>query len=188
MVIEKSRPESLKLIVQYLQRGEVVLLPCDTIYGFVGMVDLSLEKLNALKGRNGEKHFIQLVTFEMASQISRDPIDETIRALWPGPLTLIVNDRFGGTTAIRVPADPYLISIIEEVESPLYTTSANRAGEPFLNTFEEIYELFSSEIPLFVKGDKLSEALPSTILDMSGDRYKIVRQGALDISELISNI
>ncbi len=188
MVIEKSRPESLELIAQYLKRGEVVALPCDTIYGFVGMVNLTLEKLRALKGRNGEKNFIQLVTFDMASQISRDPVDEAVRALWPGPLTLIVNDQWGGTTAIRVPADPFLISLIEEVESPLYTTSANRAGEPFLNTFEEIYKLFSPEISLFVKGDMVGEALPSTILDISGERYKIVRQGALNISETIGNI
>lgn len=188
MVIEKSRPDSLKLIAQHLKRGEVVLLPCDTIYGFVGVVDLSLERLNALKGRNGEKNFIQLVTLDMATQISRDPIDESLSALWPGPLTIIVNAKGGGTTAIRVPADPYLISLIEEVESPLYTTSANRAGEPFLKSFEEIYEVFGSEISLFVKGDILSEALPSTILDISGGRYKIVRQGALDISGVIGKI
>ncbi len=166
----------------------MVLLPCDTIYGFVGIVDLSLERLKALKGRNGEKNFIQLVTLDMIFQISRDPIDESLTDLWPGPLTLILNNKWGGTTAIRVPADPFLISLIEELESPLYTTSANRAGEPFLKTFEEIYELFGAEIPLFVKGDMVSEALPSTIVDISGDRYKIVRQGALDISELISNI
>ncbi len=188
MVIEKSSPESLTLSAQYLKQGEVVLLPCDTIYGLVGVVDLSLEKLKALKGRNGEKHFIQLVTFEMISSISRDPLDEAILAHWPGPLTVILNDKRGGTTAIRVPADPYLISLLEEVKMPLYTTSANKGGIPYLNSFEEIYGTFGSDVSLYVKGDMERGALPSTILDISGERYKIVRQGALDISKLIGNI
>ena len=87
-----------------------------------------------------------------------------------------------------MPADPYLISFFAEVKKPLYTTSANKVGILYLNPFEEIYGTFGSDVSLYVKGDMERGALPSTILDISGERYKIVRQGALDISKLIGNI
>ncbi|HHU88985.1 MAG: L-threonylcarbamoyladenylate synthase [Sphaerochaetaceae bacterium] len=185
MVVEKSDPNSLPLIANHLKGGDLVIMPCDTIYGIVGVVDLSLAKLNQLKGRGGEKHFIQLVTLEMANSIARCPIDEAILSLWPAPLTVIVADIWGGTTAIRVPADAFLIALLELVGKPLYTTSVNLTGEPFLNAFDQIYGAFKAKVSLFVRGEIGENSLPSTILDTSGDKYKIIRQGSLDLSDII---
>lgn len=185
MVIDKSDPTSLNHLANHLKRGELVIMPCDTIYGIVGIVDLALSKLNQLKGRGGEKHYIQLVTLEMASSIARNPIDEALSSLWPAPLTLIVNDIWGGTTALRVPADPYLRALLDLVAKPLYTTSVNLTGEPYLNTFDQIYETFGSKVSLFVRGEMGENSLPSTIVDTSGERYKIVRHGSLDLSNII---
>ncbi|MFA5469028.1 MAG: Sua5/YciO/YrdC/YwlC family protein [Sphaerochaetaceae bacterium] len=186
MIIEKRAPNSLELIAATLEKGELVIMPCDTIYGIVGLVDVSLEALVALKGRAEGKKFLQLTTLEMAQSIAVEPIDEQILKLWPAALTVIIKNRQGGTTAVRVPADPYLIKLLERLQKPLYSTSVNLADSEPLNTFPTIVKLFKSKVGLCVKGDKKPTSLPSTILDITQKSYKIVREGAVDVSFLIN--
>ena len=93
MRLQKSDPRSIELCAAALIRGEVVIIPTDTVYGFSGIVPASEASIRAIKGRNETKPFIQLIADpEDISLYSNSPLPPAIRALMPGAVTVIVKN------------------------------------------------------------------------------------------------
>ena len=182
----KSDFDSIKKCADSLKNAQVVIIPTDTVYGFSAIVDdesKTKEKIQKIKGRGDEKPFIQLISSpEDIKKYTDDEIPSSLLDYWPGPLTIIVNDkRINSTTAFRCPADEWLRKIIKECNAPIYSTSVNRSGNPILETENEILAEFNDEVDLFVlDGDKIN-ALPSTIVSVCDGNFKIIRQGCLII-------
>ena len=182
----KSDFDSIKKCADSLKNAQVVIIPTDTVYGFSAIVDdesKTKEKIQKIKGRGDEKPFIQLISSpEDIKKYTDDKIPSKLLDYWPGPLTIIVNDkRINSTTAFRCPADEWLRKIIKECNAPIYSTSVNRSGNPILETENEILAEFNDEVDLFVlDGDKIN-ALPSTIVSVCDGNFKIIRQGCLKI-------
>lgn len=182
----KSDFDSIKKCADSLKNAQVVIIPTDTVYGFSAIVDdesKTKEKIQKIKGRGDEKPFIQLISSpEDIKKYTDDEIPSSLLDYWPGPLTIIVNDkRINSTTAFRCPADEWLRKIIKECNAPIYSTSVNRSGNPILETENEILAEFNDEVDLFVlDGDKIN-ALPSTIVSVCDGNFKIIRQGCLKI-------
>ncbi len=106
--------------------------------------------------------------------------------MWPGPLTLIVKNREGGTEAFRVPDDEYLIKLLKIVKKPLVSTSVNFTGSPSLNKIADITQQFEKLVDAVIDGgDAAEEAAASTILDVCSAPYKIIRQGPCSIPEYL---
>ncbi len=105
---------------------------------------------------------------------------------WPGPLTIIVNNKNESldglkTIAFRCPGDEWLRNIIAGTGAPIYSTSVNRSGNPVLDTEAAIKAEFEKDVDLIVlDGDKKS-AVPSTIVSVAGGEVKVLRQGAVKI-------
>ena len=183
----KSDFDSIKKCSDSLKNAQVVIIPTDTVYGFSAIVDdesKTKEKIQKIKGRGDEKPFIQLISSpEDIKKYTDDEIPSKLLDYWPGPLTIIVNDkRINSTTAFRCPADEWLRKIIKECNAPIYSTSVNRSGNPILETENEILAEFNDEVDLFVlDGDKIN-ALPSTIVSVCDGNFKIIRQGCLKIN------
>ena len=183
----KSDFDSIKKCADSLKNAQVVIIPTDTVYGFSAIVDdesKTKEKIQKIKGRGDEKPFIQLISSpEDIKKYTDDEIPSNLLNYWPGPLTIIVNDkRINSTTAFRCPADEWLRKIIKECNAPIYSTSVNRSGNPILETENEILAEFNDEVDLFVlDGDKIN-ALPSTIVSVCDGNFKIIRQGCLKIN------
>lgn len=182
MRIRKDDPRSADLAVAVLRSSSVAVLPTDTIYGFSGIVPASHARIVELKGRDEGKPFIELVSSVDEAERITGPIPAAFRSYWPGPLTLILRTG-AGTTAYRCPGDPWLRGIIARVGAPIYSTSVNRAGETPLSDVPSIEEAFGPSIDLIVDGGNFLEVLPSTIVDLSGEKPRLVRQGALVLDE-----
>lgn len=160
----------------------VGIAPCDTIYGIIGKYPETESKIRALKGREENKPFIVLIKESKDISIFSDTvIPESLAALWPGPLTLIVCTKEGKTLALRVPADPFIQELLVSGGAPLFSTSVNRSGQAPLNKIREIIAEFEKEADFIVDGGDLLTGVPSTILDISVKPYKILRQGACNI-------
>jgi L-threonylcarbamoyladenylate synthase len=163
-----------------LAAGGVAILPCDTIYGLVGLAPDSEARLRELKGR-GEKSFLQLIAGpDWVSRYGQLRLPETLAPFWPGPLTLIFPME-QGSVALRVPADLRLRALLERLDRPLYSTSVNRSGQPSLWRIADIVEEFEAAVDLVVDAGDLPGRLPSTIVDVSRRPFRILRQGALAI-------
>ncbi len=132
---------SIREAVRRLGRGELVIHPTESVYGFGGFLDDGpLRELEELKGRSG-RGFVVLVP---SADAVAGMLDETGRTLaevfWPGPLTLVLEDHEGrfhpraraadGSVAVRVPGHPLALRLLAECGRPLTSSSANAPGEP----------------------------------------------------------
>lgn len=182
MKIAVTDPALPMRLAEVLTGGGVVIMPCDTIYGIVGLAPDSEERLRAIKGREA-KRFLQLIASqEWVSRFSDMKLPEALAALWPGPLTLILPARREpATVALRVPDDPLLRGLLQELDRPLFSTSVNRSGEPPLWRFADIAEGFEQSVDLLVDAGDLEGRLASTILDVTSRPFRVLRPGALQV-------
>ena len=188
MILSKSDEKSVKECISYLKQGKILIIPTDTVYGFSGIAEpgkaLDTDaKIKAIKGRSETKPFIQLIARpEDLKKYTDDKIPSNLLFYWPGPLTIIVNNKLtGSTTAFRCPGDAWLRSILEELDSPIYSTSVNRSGFPVLDSQKEIISDFEKDVDLIVTDGDKKNALPSTIVSICQGELKVLRQGAVSL-------
>lgn len=179
-------PVHFDLIIRALADNKVVIMPCDTIYGFVGTAPETYSRIAALKKRT-EKHFLQLIPDADISPYSPDVLPAKVRRFWPAPLTVIVRDYNGGTVALRYPNDPFLQKVLTVLGRSLYSTSVNISGESPLNSVEDIVGAFGHSVALIVDGGNLEKKAPSTIVDLTRKTPVIVREGAVS-SETVRSL
>ena len=192
MILNKSDKNSVSECVQALKNGKIVIIPTDTVYGFSGIVmpGSSLDgdsKIKMIKGRAETKPFIQLIAKpEDIKNHTDDKIPQNLLSFWPGPLTIIVNNKNYEkdglkTVAFRCPGDEWLRKIIEEAGAPVYSTSVNRSGNPVLETEDDIKAEFEKDVDLIVLDGDKKGSLPPTIVSVSDGNVKILREGAVKL-------
>ena len=183
--------ERLPKIIPEIAREGVIVLPTDTIYGLSCRWDSrsARERIQKLKGTERLAFFVSLVSDrDMAFRYAEIPGQESLELLdmaWPGPVTAIFRlrpeaapDYVGsdGTVALRLPNSPFLQELVRGVGVPIISTSANLSGEPHAESAEEAWSVFGDAVDLYVDGGP-QEALPSTLVDLSGPRPKLLRVG-----------
>ena len=177
-IIAKEATASAERTANALKKGGVVIIPTDTVYGFSGDGD----KIRTIKGRSETKPFIQLIAKpEDLALYTEDIIPEQLLSKWPGALTIIVNDKRGGTTAFRCPGDEWLRRVIELCGAPIYSTSVNRSGQPVLETEAGIVKEFGSEVDLIITDGDKKGAKPSTLVSIADGKIKVLRQGEMQV-------
>lgn len=183
-LIYKNDSDSGEIISNYLLENKICIIPCDTIYGIIGVAPFTKNSIIHAKGRNERKPFIQLADLDIADSLFKNDIPEQLKQYWPGPLTIISESTDGGTIAVRVPEDKFLNLILHSVGKPLYSTSVNYSGQKSVNEINEIIQLFKNRVDLICDGGEIKNPAASTILDITVTPYKILRQGDCKISEL----
>lgn len=174
-----------------LRGGLVVGVPTDTVYGLA--VDATLadaaDLLGRAKGRPSEVPVQVLVSgLGQALSIGEWSADALRVAgrLWPGAVTLVVPRRPGvemylggdGTTiGIRWPDHDLAVDLCARC-GPLAATSANRHGEPPLETAVEVAEVFADEVAVVLDGGSCP-GTASTVVDLTGDSPRLLREGAV---------
>jgi L-threonylcarbamoyladenylate synthase len=107
---------------------------------------------------------------------------------WPGPLTLVLpaSSRLpphvlgpGGTIALRIPPLAWLRALVRELSEPLTATSANLAGGRELADPAEVRALFEGKVEIILDGGPAPGGAPSTIVDLSGERPRVLREGRI---------
>jgi L-threonylcarbamoyladenylate synthase len=190
-----------------LKRGAVVVMPCDTIYGLVGVAPDTGPLLRRLKGRE-ERSFLQLIASpDWLPAFTDQRLPESLSKYWPGPLTIIFrakappnapagapasgpDPRAGkpsppATVALRIPRDPLLLEIMEKLGRPLFSTSVNLTGQPSLWRIQEIFALFEERVDLIVDAGDRPGGVPSTILDITSRPFRILRPGAVEVPDVL---
>ena len=182
-----------------LKNGGVVAVPTETVYGLAanGLDETAVLKIFAAKGRPENKPISLFVTdIRAAALFCRDIPDAAYRlaeVFWPGPLTMILKRRGnvpdlitagGDTVGIRVPDNALTLELLRKTDLPLTGTSANLSGEESAMSGEEALHIFSGKIDCVVDGGACTGGVPSTIVDMTREPPKILRQGGLSREEL----
>ncbi len=189
--------------IAHLQAGKVLAYPTETVYGFGTAVDHdSVERLVKLKRRPSAKPFLLLIAgSEMLTRLGLHLTSSAARIAarhWPGPVTLVlpggerrVPNRLRGPeggVAVRWTPHPGMSRLIQAYGDPITSTSANLPGVPPAMAATEILELWSDAVVRakirVLDGGRLSPSEPSTVIDCTGQRPRVIRPGAIAASVL----
>ena len=164
---------------EVLQGGGVVLVPTETV---VGLVAAEAGPLNSIKGSDPGKPLALLwasaeEAFSLAARVP--PLARALaEAYWPGPLTLVLDRRGGGTVGVRVPAGP-VVDVLRAHGGPLCATSANPSGGPAPRSLGEVDPEVAAAVDAVVEGEAGSGEA-SAVVDFSGEEARVLRPtGAL---------
>jgi L-threonylcarbamoyladenylate synthase len=174
-----------------LEAGAVVALPTDTVYGLAVLPTLpgALQRLFELKGRPSSIAVAVLVAdIKQASQVLKmEGLAVTLaEQFWPGGLTIVgerVDDlsyELGGDASsigVRCPDAAYVAELCRRV-GPIAVTSANRHGEPPVDSVAMLREHFGNQ--LLIADGGICTGEPSTVVDVRGERPQLLRAGAID--------
>jgi L-threonylcarbamoyladenylate synthase len=184
--------DAIEPLRELVRRGGVLAVPTESSYGLAvdPLNPAAVETVYRIKGRERDKP-LPIVACDRA-QAERlgadlsDPRLDPLMTLWPGALTLVVPLRrpvaaaaASGSIAIRVPAHTLLRDVLRRLETPLTATSANRSGAPPVRTVEGARSLLSGYDAAIVDGGTLPGGPPSTLVALTSDGIRIVRQGAV---------
>ena len=160
--------EDIDIVAKQLQKGKVIAFPTDTVYGLAVVFDdeRALSRLKKAKGRPEDK-----------------PIPVMIGDLRQMHAIAYVNERAvrlaDAFIGIRMPNDDFILSLIRRCGKPLLVTSANLSGYPSAADAEEVLAQLDGRIDGIVVGEAGGHQA-STIIDVSGEDYRILRQGIVE--------
>ncbi len=180
--------------VRRLERGEVVALPTETVYGLAAnaLDPAAVERIYAAKGRPAHNPIIVHVAgLEMARRCAAEWPELATRlagAFWPGPLTLVlprgpaipgVVTAGGGTVGLRWPAHPFMQAVIRACGFPLAAPSANPANHLSPTSAEHVLDALAGRIPLVIDGGHCQVGIESTVLDLTVTPPAVLRPGMI---------
>lgn len=195
---ETAREAGLTAAVTAVLRGELVVLPTDTVYGLGAdaFSPAAVRRLLAAKGRGRDMPPPVLVgTVRAASALVEDlgPYGQLlIDEFWPGGLTIVcraartLNWDLGdtrGTVAIRMPQDPVALALLTET-GPMAVSSANLTGSPAASTAQEARDQLADSVAVYLDGGPSTGGVASTIVDLTGSQPRLLRRGAISIGKL----
>ena len=195
--------EQIEKGVSLLKQGRIIAYPTDTVYGLGACVEFpeAIERIYAVKERPRNMSFPLLVSDE--SQIVKlagnlSPLTRMlIRKYLPGALTLVlpasssvpeIITGHGKTVAIRIPDHPVPLALIRGLGAPIVGTSANLSGHPSALNAEQVYDQLGDKVDFIIDGGQCPGGKESTIVDVTGAKPVILREGAIPSTELETEI
>ena len=184
--------EQIDEVVSLLNDGEVVAFPTDTVFGVAVCYDNydAINKMKFAKGRDEGKPFPMMVSSLLdiytVANVS-DKYEKIMKTLMPGALTIVVNKKDTvmdfvtngkDTIAIRMPDDEFVLSLIKKVGKPLLVTSANLSGGANTSNTSEVLAQLDGRIACVVDGTS-GGSVASTIIDITTDNLKVLREGVI---------
>ncbi|MFC5721363.1 L-threonylcarbamoyladenylate synthase [Streptomyces gamaensis] len=193
-----DRKTGLREAVAAVRRGELVVLPTDTVYG-IGADAFSSAAVGGLlqaKGRGrgmpspvlvGSPNTLHGLVTDFSEQAW-----ELVDAFWPGALTLVAKHQPSltwdlgetrGTVAVRMPLHPVAIELLTEF-GPMAVSSANLTGHPAPQTCDAAQEMLGDSVSVYLDGGPTPADLPSSIVDVTGKVPVLLRAGAISAEQL----
>lgn len=185
---------------ELLKKGEVVALPTETVYGLAAdaLNPEAVKKIFKAKGRPQDNplivHIAQIAQLKdlIAAEIPEKAV-KLIENFWPGPLTIIFDkssevpeETSAGldTVAVRMPAHPLMLAVIEKSGLALAAPSANTSGYPSPTKAEHVYSDLKGKIPLILDGGSCHVGVESTVIDIRNNKVVVLRPGGISREQL----
>lgn len=200
-IVRVSSSDVPRRAIETLTQGGVVVYPTDTVYGVGCRIDddAAVRRLFVLKGRpHTEALPVLLADVAQLDQYARDvppAARRLVSRFWPGALTVVLrrSERVpslvaggGPTVALRVPNHPVPRALVRAVGVPIVGTSANTHGMPSPVTAQlAVYDL-GDRVDLVLDGGRVPGGRESTVVDVTSQSPRVVRQGAIPAKEIES--
>jgi tRNA threonylcarbamoyl adenosine modification protein (Sua5/YciO/YrdC/YwlC family) len=200
-----QRATGLREAASTIKRGDLIVLPTDTVYG-IGADAFSgagIAALLAAKGRGRDMPVPVLVgsPSTLHGLVSKFPENgwDLVDAFWPGALTVVARHQPSlqwdlgdarGTVALRMPLHPVAIELLTQT-GPLGVSSANKAGHAPATTASEAQDQLGTAVDVYLDGGPTTDSVPSSIIDLTGEVPRLLREGALtfeEIAKVVTNL
>lgn len=183
--MEKISISDLKKFERKDLLGKVICFHTDTVYGLGALLDdeQGIEKIYQIKHRDEKKvlpvlcaDIMQVESLAIMNEKAKD-----IAKYWPGALTMILKMKdYSDTVAVRIPDSLIAYNVLKHF-GPLRTTSVNYSGEKELNSVSEIEKVFGNKIDFIIIEEGPLSKVPSTIVDVTEEELKIIRNGSIKL-------
>jgi L-threonylcarbamoyladenylate synthase len=193
-----QRATGLREAANAVRRGDLIVLPTDTVYGIGAdaFTPSAVTKLLAAKGRGrdmpvpvliGSRNVLDALVGELS-----EPARHLVEVLWPGALTIVVRHTptlawdlgdARGTVALRMPADLLALELLKET-GPLAVSSANRSGLPPATTCANAQAQLGDAVAVYLDAGPTTVSVPSSIVDVTGPVPVLVRPGWISVDRL----
>jgi L-threonylcarbamoyladenylate synthase len=192
---EEERERARRVV----ETGGVIAFRTDTFYGLGAdpFQSSGVERINRLKEREGRKPVLVVIggreeAFRFIAEKTK-LFDELTKRYWPGALTIVCKalstvpegiTAGSGTIGLRLPNDEDVRALVRACGGALTATSANLAGQPPARTALEVARYFPSELDLIIDGGEARTDKPSTVIDVSQGRARLIREGEVARADL----
>ncbi|MEK7644306.1 MAG: L-threonylcarbamoyladenylate synthase [Patescibacteria group bacterium] len=200
MFIIKLKQIKIPALAESLRAGKTIVIPTETCYG-LGCDALNADAVNRvfrIKERSDDKPVLMIVSgIAMAEDYLQwdGSLEKIALKYWPGPLTVVGKIKAGvilpnglmgpdNEVAVRVSGDSFVGAIVQELNRPLVSTSANLAGAPSPYSFQEVLTGFENKVnrpDIVIDAGDLPVTPPTTIIRVVDGRISVIRQGELKI-------
>jgi L-threonylcarbamoyladenylate synthase len=181
-----------------MNKGDLVVFPTDTLYGVGANAfnEQAILRLYAAKGRPLDKGIPILLAdmsdIEKVAASVPEPARKLISRFWPGPLTVIVPKKQNlpqaisnnANVAVRIPDCEVARAVIRAAGGAVAASSANRSGREAAQTAAQALAELDGMVAIVLDDGPTGQSSPSTIVDCTGEKLRILRQGALKIHDL----
>jgi L-threonylcarbamoyladenylate synthase len=190
-----GQPEQIAEAVKRLNGGGLVAFPTETVYGLGAdaLSEAAVQRVFQVKGRPSHNPLIVHVSGEeMAKSVAAEwPEDarKLAERFWPGPLSIVVPKLEsvprivtggGPNVAVRCPAHPLTLALLEAFGGPLVGPSANVSGFVSPTTAEHVREAFDERDVMVLDGGACTGGIESTVVSVVGGKARVLRSGLID--------
>jgi len=192
-------PEAIAAAAAAIAAGEVICFPAASLYGLGADArnPEAVKRVFALKRRSADRPVLVLIdALERLDELAVR-VPPAARALidrfWPGRLTLVFEaqpsvSRFltagTGRIGVRLPGHPVAAALVAAAKRPITGTSANISGEGGCRRVADLPAAIAAGVALILDAGELAGGAGSTVVDVSGARPKVLREGALPAAEI----
>ena len=198
---ENPSPRHIKLVIECLNDGGIIIYPTDTVYGLGCNIlkPKAVERIATIKGIKLEKANFSFICYDLShlSDYTRQlstPVYKVMKKALPGPFTFILNANNNvpklfqskkKTVGIRIPNNLIARTIVQELNHPILSTSVHDEDliVEYTTDPEMIYDKYKKIIDIMIDGGHCGNE-PSTVIDCTNDEFKIIRQGKGNIETL----
>jgi L-threonylcarbamoyladenylate synthase len=195
-----ERKDGIAAAIDAVRRGDLIVMPTDTLYGIGAdaFTPLAVDALLSAKQRGRDMPVPVLVgsrrTLDGLVMAVPPSVHDLVDAFWPGPLTIVVEQApslawdlgdADGTVAVRMPLHPVALEVLDAT-GPMAVSSANVSGQPPATTAEQAWDQLGWLVEVYLEAGSIGAPVASTIVDVTGEVPRVLRQGALDLATLRS--
>lgn len=193
-----EREQGIAAAIDAVRRGDLVVLPTDTVYGLGAdaFSPTAVQTLLAAKRRGRDMPVPVLVgswhTIDGLVSNVKPSVRQLVEAFWPGGLTLVVEHApslawdlgdTDGTVAVRMPLHPVALEVLNAT-GPMAVSSANVSGEPPATTADAARDQLGWLVEVYLEAGECGDPVASTIVDITGEVPRVLRAGAVSLDEL----
>ncbi len=196
---DKPEPEIIKQAAAIIQQGGVVAFPTRCLYGLAAeaLDPQAVDRVLQIKQRPADNPILVLVDSkqrlnDLIGQVP-PPAEALMQTFWPGRLTLVFKARqnlphqltaHSGKIGVRLPGHPVAHALAKQVGRAITGTSANLSGQPGCFKVPDLDPEITAQVDLTLDGGTLKGGVGSTVVDITIDPPRILREGAVSAAEI----